>query len=188
MGLPGAVGATGPTGVQGATGVQGVTGLTGATGPAGTDPWTYKKLTADYPTTSATLATISAGGVSLDFTPTANTHYEFEAMLMLRTSTATNNPRTGVAWPTGMTDGVVFIEQTAATATTVVYTAGNIAATVQVAAGGLPNNTQSWPCFIKGVMTAGATPGSTFRIQMAAETAGGTMTVETGSFLKYRTI
>jgi len=155
---------------------------------SGSDPWTYQKLTSDYTTTSATLATISVGGVSLEFTPAANTHYEFEGVLMLRTSTATNNPRTGIAWPTGMTDGVVFMNQTGAAATTGVYTAGNIAATVQVAVGGLPNNTQSWPCFIKGVMTAGATPGSTFRVQMAAETAGGTMTVETGSFLKYRTI
>jgi hypothetical protein len=152
------------------------------------DPWLYEKLTSDYTTTSATLGTIAAGSVQLLFTPAANTHYEFEAMLMLRTSTATNNPRTAVAWPTGMTDGVVFIEQTAATATTVVYTAGNISATVQVAAGGLPNNTQAWPCFIKGVLSAGASPSGQLRIQMAAETAGGTMTVETGSFLKYRTI
>ncbi len=152
------------------------------------DPWTYKKLASDYTTTSATLATISIGGVSLDFTPAANTNYEFEALLMLRTSTATNNPRTAVAWPTGMTDGVTTIQQTGSTATTLVYTSGSIAATVQVAAGGLPDNTNGWPCFIKGVMRAGATPGSTLRIQMAAETAGGTMTVETGSFLKYRTV
>lgn len=155
---------------------------------SGSDPWTYKTLASDYTTTSATLATISIGGVSFDFTPAANTNYEFEALLMLRTSTATNNPRTAVAWPTGMTDGVTRIQQTGSTATTLVYTSGSIAATVQVAAGGLPDNTNGWPCFIKGVMRAGATPSSTLRIQMAAETAGGTMTVETGSFLKYRTI
>jgi hypothetical protein len=162
--------------------------LSWAAAGGGSDPWTYKKLTTPYTTTSATLATISAGGVALEFTPAANTHYEFEGMLMLRTSTNTNNPRTGIAWPTGMSNGVVFMNQTGAAATTGVYTAGNIAATVQVAVGGLPNNTQDWPCFIKGVIAAGATPGSTLRVQMAAETAGGTMTVQAGSFLKYRTI
>jgi hypothetical protein len=161
--------------------------LSWAAAGGGSDPWTYKTLASDYTTTSATLATVSIGGVSMDFTPAANTTYEFEATLMLRTSTATNNPRTGVAWPTGMTDGVAVIQQTGSTATTLVYTSGSIAATVQVAAGGLPDNTNGWPCIIKGVMRAGATPGSTFRIQMAAETGGGTMTVETGSFLKYRT-
>ena len=87
-----------------------------------------------------------------------------------------------------MTDGVVFMNQTGSTSTTGVYTAGNVGATVQVAAGGLPNNTQAWPCFIKGVLSAGASPSGQLRIQMAAETAGGTMTVEAGSFLKYRTI
>jgi hypothetical protein len=162
--------------------------LSWAAAGGGSDPWTYEKLTADYTTTSATLGTIAAGSVQLLFTPAANTHYEFEAMLMLRTSTATNNPRTGVAWPTGMNDGVVFMNQTGAASTTGVYTAGNIGATVQVAVGGLPNNTQAWPCFIKGVLSAGASPSGQLRIQMAAETAGGTMTVETGSFLKYRTI
>lgn len=157
-----------------------------ATG-GGSDPWTYKTLPSDYTTTSATLATVTATGISMDFTPAANTNYEFEATLMLRTSAATNNPRTAVAWPTGMTDGVVQIQQTGSTATTLVYTSGSIVATVQVAAGGLPD-TNAWPCLIKGMMRAGATPGSTLRIQMAAETAGGTMTVETGSFLKYRTV
>jgi len=172
----------------GVTITNGAGSITIAASGGGSDPWTYATLAAAYTTTSATLGTINDGTTFLQFAPVANTNYEFEGVLMLRTSTNTNNPRTGVAWPTGLANGVVFMNQTGAAATTGVYTAGNIAATVQVAVGGLPNNTQDWPCFIKGVIRANASPSGAVSIQMAAETAGGTMTVQRGSFLKWRTI
>jgi len=162
--------------------------LSWAAAGGGSDPSTYAELASPYTTTSASLTSITAGSVTLQFIPVANTVYEFEGLLMLRTATATNNPRTAVAWPTGLTSGVVFMNQTGSTSTTGVYTAGNIGATVQVAAGGLPNNTQDWPCFIRGLVVAGASPSGAVTLQMAAETAGTTMTVQTGSFLKWRTI
>ena len=71
----------------------------------GGDGWTYVKLAADFSTTSATAVPITG----LAMTPAASKSYVIEAMLLLRTATATVGPRPGVAWPTGMTDGVAKV-------------------------------------------------------------------------------
>jgi len=150
---------------------------------SGADPWTYVRLTTDFTTTSATAVDVTG----LAFTPAANQRYEFEAQLMIRTATATVNPRAGLAWPTGMTDGVANIDE-AQTASTILMARGNINAALLVAVGGLPNATQSWPCSIWGMAIAGATPSGNIRLQLASETAGTTVRVVAGSWLKYRTI
>lgn len=149
----------------------------------GFDPWIYTKLTSDFTTANSTLTDITG----LTFTPASSTMYEFEAVLMIRTGTATNNPRTGIAWPTaGVTDGVAFIQQTGSTTATLVYEAGNSAATIQIPAGALPGASASYPVFIKGVLNMTTGASGTFKLQMAAETAGTSMTVRAGSFFKYR--
>jgi hypothetical protein len=155
------------------------------------DPWTYKILASDYTTTSTTLATISAGSpaVALEFTPAANTTYEFEAILYLRTSVQTTNPRTALVWSTGLTDGVAVMNQTTNSASSPVILSGNsINGTMQMGGGSMPNNTQSWPCLVTGTAIAGASPSNSIRLQMASEVAGDTVTVKTGSFIKYRTL
>lgn len=155
------------------------------------DPWVYKILASDYTTTSTTLATISAGSpaVALEFTPVANTKYEFEAILYLRTSVATTNPRTALVWSSGLTDGVALMTQTSNSATSPVLLSGNVTlGTMQQGFSGLPNNTQSWPCLLSGTIIVGASPSGTMRLQMASEVSGDTITVKTGSLLKYRTI
>lgn len=150
---------------------------------AGADPWTYIKLGADFVTSSATAVDITG----MSFTPAANTDYEFAAMLLLRTATATVGPRPGLAWPTGMTDGVATINMpSSGTAQTLVF--GNINATLLSAVGGLPNTTQSYPSEVSGMVRSGASPSGALRLQMASETAGTNVTVKAGSFLKYRTI
>ena len=149
----------------------------------GSDPWTYVKLSSDFVTSSATAVDVTG----LAFTPTADTQYEFEAVLLLRTATATVGPRPGLAWPTGMTDGVADIYMpTSATAQVLVF--GNNNAALLAAVGGLPNTTQSWPSKITGTVLAGATPSGTVKVQMASETAGTNVTVKAGSFIRYRTI
>jgi len=149
----------------------------------GSDPWTYIKLASDFPTTSATAVDVTG----MAFTPAANTSYEFEAMLMTRTATTTVGPRPGLAWPTGMTDGVARIKQTSS-ATAELTTNGNINAALLSAVGGLPTNTRSYPANIKGMVIAGASPSGTVKIQLASETAGTNVTIKAGSFLKYRVI
>lgn len=149
----------------------------------GSDPWTYLRLTSDFTTTSATAVNVTG----LAFTPTANQRYEFVARLMVRTATATVGPRPGLAWPTGMTDGVAFVQQTSS-ATANVFANGNINAAVLSPVGGLPNNTQSYPALIEGMAIAGASPSGDIRVQLASETAGTTVTAKAQSFLKYRTV
>lgn len=152
-------------------------------GGGGSDPWTYIRLANDFTTTSSTAVDITG----LGFTPAANETYEFVVRLMVRTATATVGPRPGVAWPTGMTDGVAFIQQPSS-ATANVFANGNIAGAVLAPVGGLPTTTGSWPALIEGWAVAGASPSGTIRIQLASETAGTTVTAKAGSFIRYRTI
>ncbi len=156
---------------------------TGNLAVSGTDAWTYVKLAADFPTSSATAVDITG----LAFTPLANTQYEFEALLLLRTATATVGPRPGLAWPTGMTDGVADLNMPTA-ATTQVMVFGNPNAALLAAVGGLPNTTQSYPARVGGTLLAGASPSGTLKLQLASETAGTVVTAKAGSFIKWRTI
>lgn len=149
----------------------------------GSDPWTYVKLSSDFTTTSTTAANVTG----LEFTPSANTTYVIEGFYLLRTATTTVGARPGCAWPTGMTDGAVsFLTTSSATAN--LTTNGNINASVLVAVGGLPTTTGSYPGTMWATLVAGASPASTFRIQLASETAGTTVTMKAGSWIRYRSI
>ena len=151
---------------------------------SGSDPWTYIKLSGDFTTTSATAVDVTG----LGFAPAANTDYEFRAVLMVRTNTATVNPRVGLAWPTGMTDGAAQIMESQAATGTPLFASGNPNAALLVAVGGLPNTTQSWPVSVRGIVRAGATPSGNVRVQLASETAGTTVTMKAGSYLARRVV
>lgn len=159
---------------------------TWATPGGGSDPWTYLTVNggSNFSTGSATAVDVT--GLSL--TVTANTKYELECMLLLRTATATVNPRLGFAWSTGLTDGVAVIQESQAATGTPLFASGNPNAALLVAVGGLPNATQSWPATIRASIAAGATPGGTTRVQLATETAATNVTVQaTGSYCRWRT-
>lgn len=147
------------------------------------EPWTYIKLAVDFTTGSATAVDVTG----LAFTPVANLSYEFEAMLLLRTTLGTVNPRVGLAWSTGLTDGGAQINEAQSAAGALTFASGNPNAALLVAVGGLPNTTQSWPATVKGMLIAGASPSGTTRIQLASETAATNVTIKAGSYLKYRT-
>ena len=164
------------------TGTKTVT-LPNADVTLGGDPWTYVKLGTDFVTSSATAVDVTG----LAFTPAADKTYEFEAVLRLRTATATVGPRPGLAWPTGTTDGVAGIDMTSS-ATDRLLANGNPNAAILAAVGGLPNTTKSYPAWITGNVTMGASPSGTVSVQMATETAGTNVTVKAGSYLKYREI
>lgn len=153
------------------------------------DAWTYVRVTSDFSTDSASAVDVIRDGAAalLEFTPAANTTYEFEGILLTRTATTTVGPRPGLAWPTGGTDGVATI-RIASSDTTDVFKHGNISGSVIVPNGGLPNTTQSWPARIVGMFMAGATPSGTVKVQLASETAGTSVTVKAGSFIRYRAV
>jgi hypothetical protein len=147
------------------------------------DPWTYVVLGFDFSTISVPAGAVDVTGLA--FTPSANTKYEFEAILMIRTAAVATNPRVGLAWATGMTDGVAWIYESQ-TATTQLMAFGNINDELLIAGGSLPNATQSWPVDVKGMVVAGAAPSGNVRIQLASETSGASVTMKAGSFIKYR--
>lgn len=154
-----------------------------ATSGGGADPWTYIKLASDFVTSSATAVDVTG----LGFTPSASQTYEFEAHLLCRTATSTVGPRPGIAWSTGLTDGVASI-YTPSSATAEVQQHGNASAAVLAPVGGLPNATQSYGAKIMGTLIAGVSPAGQTRIQLASETAGTNVTIKAGSWLKFRTI
>jgi carbon monoxide dehydrogenase subunit G len=85
-----------------------------------------------------------------------------------------------------MTDGVArFFTPSSATAN--LNTNGNVNATILVAVGGLPNNTQSYMGDLDGLALAGATPSGNVQVQLASETGGTNVTMKAGSFIRYRT-
>ena len=139
------------------------------------------RLDSDFVTSSATAVDITG----LAITPAANKRYEIYAVLFTRTATATVGPRPGLAWPSGLTDGVASIRQTSsATANLIVN--GNIAGALLIAVGGLPLTTSSYPAIVEGALIAGASPSGNLRLQIASETAGTNVTVKAGSFIRYR--
>lgn len=144
--------------------------------------WIYVNLASLFATTSG-----SAVNAGLAFTPAANTKYEFEARLMMRTATTTVGARPGITWPTGLTDGVVIIKETNAAGSQVIQN-GNISAAVLAPVGGLPNTTASWPAEIRGFLIAGATPSGAVNVTLASETAGTSVSIMAGSFLRYRAL
>jgi len=147
----------------------------------GSDPWTTVALAADFTTSSATAVDVTG----LAFTPAANLRYEIEGRFLLRTATTTVGPRPGVAWPTGMTDGVATL-RTPSSATAFLTANGNISAALLAAVGGLPTTTGSWPGFVEANLIVGASPSGTFKIQLASETAGTNVIMKAGSFIRYR--
>lgn len=157
--------------------------LEAATAEPAPDAWAYRRLTADFSTTSATAVAITG----LAFAPAANKHYEVYAVLRTRTATATVGPRPGITWPTGLSDGVAQIRQTSS-ATANLVTNGNISAAILTAVGGVPNTTGSWPALVEISITAGAAPSGNVQLTMATETAGTAVTVKAGSYLKFREI
>lgn len=143
--------------------------------------WTFVSLANDFVTSNAT-----AQDTGLAFTPAANTKYQIEGQFLLRTATATVGPRPGIAWPTGMTDGVARLSTTSAAATEVIQN-GNIAASVLIPVGGLPNTTNSWPGDLRATLISGASPSGSFKVQLATETGATNVTMKAGSFIAYRT-
>src|SRR3990172_6355858 len=115
--------------------------------------WIYVKLASDFVTSSGTAVDVTG----LFFTPLASTQYEIQGKFLMRTATATVGPKPGIAWPTGMTDGIATL-RVATSATAFLTANGNVNAALLVAVTGVPNTTQSWPGILEASVLAGATP------------------------------
>jgi hypothetical protein len=149
------------------TGLQGGGGgeyyhLTAAEHTALSTPeWVYVKLTSDQ-----IVSTSTSTATSLAFTPAANTLYEVEGQLWLRSGDLAVGPQPGIAWNSGNSDGVAHIETTNASTTTVLAnltngTDGKAAATT------FPSTSSSYPAQINASFKTGASPTGSFTITLA---------------------
>lgn len=149
----------------------------------GSDPWTYVKVSSTHFGTSSIVFRDIPG---LTFTPGTNSSYEFEGVLMMKTSTAAVNPVIGIRWPTN-TSSVVWINHAQTNSSgTVAY--GNQTSTFNtVIAGALETTTAAWPVILGGVICTYGATASSFAIRMRTESTTVFVSTMINSFLKYRT-
>lgn len=146
----------------------------------GSDPWIYATLATAFTTTSATAQNVTG----LSFTPAANTKYDVFGMFYVKSAGTTVGPRVGLAWPTGLTNGVATIYETVS-ATTQILVNLNAASSGKVTAVSIAS-TAYWPAQMNAVINAGATPSGSIQVQLASEVAGTAVNMGIGSFIKYR--
>lgn len=97
QGPQGTAGATGPQGAQGIQGIQGATGATGSQGPSMWD--TEVKTTADHTGISTSATNVApASGPALTIALSAASVYEFEAILIIASSSSTAGINAGCAY------------------------------------------------------------------------------------------
>jgi len=125
---------------------------TWATPAGGSDPWTYLTLAAAFTTTSATAQAVTG----LAFTPSANTKYDIYGMFYVKTVASAVVPRVGLAWPSGLTQGVATVYITAGASTQ--YLVNLNAAASGLTSVGAIASTAFWPSQMNCVIDAGATP------------------------------
>jgi hypothetical protein len=153
------------------------------TAASGSDPWTYLVLTGDVTTTSTTASLITG----LEFTPDDNSNYEYRAMLLLETATATVGGRAGFNWPTaGITRGAANMwapnSTTASAQMNSTYGINNSVA----ASTGFPNANEERLLYGRGLLITTTGVTGTMKVTFASETGGTTITAKAGSYFKYR--
>lgn len=145
--------------------------------------WFRIDLATDFTTTSTTASDVTG----LGFAPLANTKYEFEVMLLLRSAAGTTGPQPGLTWPTGLTDGVVrLFASTAVNAE--IFRHGNSSAAVLVPNTGYGSTTTSYLGGGSGILIAGASPSGNLQVQLASEVSASTVTAKAGSYLRYKVL
>lgn len=145
--------------------------------------WTYVTLGSDFDTDSATAVDVTG----LSFTPLANKTYEIEAILFCRTTLAANGPRPGFSIPTGMTDNMWTLRIPTSTTAETMRNEGGTVANV-AASSGLPVADTSYLARGSAHFRTGATPSGDFKVILLSESAGTSVSVETGSLIRYRVI
>jgi len=155
-----------------------------AGGGGGSDPWSTKKLSSDFSTTSGTPVDVTG----LNFTPAANKIYAIEGTLLLRTSNASYGVRIGSVQPSGLEDGVIAYGVATAAGSTSLFNVGAIASEWVHLLTALADAVNSWPAWLKAVLVVGATPAGDFQIRVRSETNGIEVFVKKGSYLRYREI
>lgn len=147
----------------------------------GSDPWTVVKLGADFVTSLATNTNVT----NFLFTPQSNKTYLIFGYFLLRTATATVGARPGVAWPSGLIDGIARMEASNSLIASAIQLFG-ARTTKNAASTGLATTGDSHWGSLDGIMITAANVSGNFQITLASETAGTNVTMKAGSVLMYR--
>jgi hypothetical protein len=149
-----------------------------ASGAAG-DPWSYSWIAS-----AVTAPTTTAVDVHTGFTPSANTRYIVDALLMVTSAAATTGVQTALLGPsTGITRVAVKIVS-AATVTTDKIDHISALNTYQVATAGL---TTPSLIYLQAVVDVGASPGAgTIKVAFKSEVASSAVVVQPGSSIRWR--
>lgn len=124
---------------------------------APSDSWTYVKITSDTPVSGSTNV--------FSFTPAANTLYEVEGQLWLTSASASKGPQPGVAWNSGNTSGVAFVETTESTTTTKIANLTN-GTNGRALATSFPDATNAYPAQVKASFKTGGSPSGDFAVTL----------------------
>jgi len=119
--------------------------------------WTTIQITSDV--------ALSSPGTIFSFTPDASSLYEVEGQLWLTSASASKGPQPGVAWNSGNTGGVAFIETTESTTTTKIANLTNGTDGAALATS-FPDATNAYPAQVKASFKTGASPSGTFDITL----------------------
>jgi hypothetical protein len=148
------------------------------------EAWTYAFLAADH-TNSTTTPTAVPG---LAFTPAANKRYEIEGRFFVRAAATTTGAQITVVWPTGIAAPSAAHLGSPSSANGL--TLGNVTrgTTGGALATGVPSTTLEALGLLTAILTTGASPSGTFRIQLDSEVAASEARMLAGSFIRYREI
>lgn len=146
--------------------------------------WVNIRLAADFSTIS--LTAVDVPGFNL--VPAPNRTYEIRGIFMVRSPNASRTPLVGVAWPTGLTDGVLWMDGASTDSFAHHFTVGNISTPLLGEVGAITDVVNSWPVILKGMLITGPIVTGTLKIQLATENVSFNVTIKAGSFLSLRMI
>ena len=146
------------------------------------DPWTYVVLASDFSTSGTTVVDVTG----MAFTPQANKRYIIEGDLFGRAAATTTGVQLGIAWPTGLTDSMAEIRALTSNSGRVIAAGNDISGAFVVLATGVGSTNGSWPLTFLATIIAGASPGGTFKLQLASEVNASAVTLRAGSWFRYR--
>lgn len=170
-----------PAGTIAATNVQAaIEEVAAEAGGAGAETWTYERLAADYTNNTIGLTDVFPG-----FVPLPNTRYEVEVFGLVKTTDATAGFQSGLQGPGG---SVAVAQKITTPSSATADLIGNVVGFGFFAAGSTPANYSVYK--LHAFVEYGGAPaaGNNVRLQARSETAGQTVTMKAGSWMRRRVL
>lgn len=167
-----------PAGTISATNVQAALEEIAAESGGAGETWTYERRATDW-----TNSTITTSDIFTGFVPIANTRYEVECFLIVKSADATSGLQLGLMGPGGLNVAAQKITMCSSATADLI---GNVVGFGIFAAGSTPANYGI--AKVSGFVEYGASPaaGNNVRLIGRAETAGQVATVRDDSYMRWR--